>query len=95
MKDGSIRTNPAAQSPDVERPFGTADDEFQVMFFFDENGKPVGSLTNFSLHHCIVNCSEYCADYSGVIAKELKLIILIFMQRTGREGHAKRLDMCR
>ena len=72
MKDGNVRTNPDAQSPDVERPFGTADEEFTAMFFFDEGGNPVGSITNFACHHCVANCPEYCADYSAVMAKELK-----------------------
>ena len=72
MKDGNVRTNPDAQSPDVERPFGTADDEFMVMFFFDEEGNPIHSITNFACHHCVANCPEYCADYSAVLAKDLK-----------------------
>ena len=72
MKDGSVRTNPDAQSPDVDKPFGTPDEEFSVMFFFDENGTPAGSITNFACHHCVANCPEYCADYSAVMAKELK-----------------------
>lgn len=72
MRDGNIRTNPQPQDPEVVSPFGIADEEFQVLYFFDMQGTPVGSITNFSCHHCCANSMEYCADYSGVLARELK-----------------------
>ncbi len=73
MKDGNIRTNPPANSPDVVKPFGTPDEEFQVIYFFDENENPVGSVMNFALHHCCAGGMEFCADYSAILARELKL----------------------
>ena len=95
MKDGAVRTNPAAQDPDVERPFGTVDDEFQVMFFFDENENPIASISNFSCHHCVANCPEFCADYSAVMAKELKKhfgIDYISLMLSGCSGNLNHFD---
>ena len=73
MKDGNIRTNPCPNDKNMVEPFGTPDEEFSVLYFFDEAGAPVGSITNFSCHHCCVDLLEYCADYSAVMAREFKL----------------------
>lgn len=72
MKDGSIRTNPGFKNPDIERTFGEMDPDLPVLFFFDENGNPKGAMVNFTLHHDCVTGFEYCSDYSGVLAEELK-----------------------
>jgi len=76
MKDGSIKMNPGWQNPDVLKTFGTLDDELSVLFFCDDNEKPMGALVNFALHHDCVSdrkhCTKYCADYSGIMAYELK-----------------------
>lgn len=72
MKDGSIRTNPGFKNPDIERTFGEMDPDLPVLFFFDENGKPKGAMVNFTLHHDCVTGFEYCSDYSGVLAENLK-----------------------
>ncbi len=73
MADGNIRTNPRPKNPDVEKPFGTPDEEFQTLYFFDEQGNPAGSIMNFACHHCCVEGTEFCADYSSILARELKL----------------------
>ncbi|MBQ4517644.1 MAG: hypothetical protein II997_03550 [Clostridia bacterium] len=72
MKDGTIRTNPGFQNPDILEPIGTIDPEFPMLFLFDEEDKPMGALTNFALHHDCVQGTKYSADYSGVLAKEMK-----------------------
>lgn len=72
MKDGSIRTNPGREHPDIVRPFGDIDPELPVMFFADESGKPKGALINFALHHDCVSGTLYSSDYSGTMADVLK-----------------------
>lgn len=72
MKDGSIRTNPGFQNPDIVKPFGKLDTEVPVMFFFDEDKNPKGAIVNFTLHHDCVTGTEYCSDYSGVLAEDMK-----------------------
>lgn len=72
MKDGNIRTNPRPNDENVVEPFGTPDEEFSVLYFFDEAGAPAGSITNFACHHCCCDLLEYCADYSAVMAHEFK-----------------------
>lgn len=72
MKDGSIRTNPGFQNSDIVEPVGQPDTDFPMLFFFDQQDKPMGALTNFALHHDCVQGTKYSADYSGVLAGELK-----------------------
>lgn len=76
MKDGSIKMNPGWKNPDVSETFGELDDELSALFFLDETEKPIGAVVNFALHHDCVSdrkhCTKYCADYSGVMAEELK-----------------------
>lgn len=72
MKDGSIRTNPGRLNPDIDRPFAKADEEFPITFFIDEDGKPIGSLSNFALHHDCKAGEAISSDFSGALARNLK-----------------------
>lgn len=72
MKDGSIRTNPGFQNPDIVEPVGKLDPTIPTLFFFNEQEVPMGALTNFALHHDCVQGTKYSADYSGVLSNELK-----------------------
>lgn len=95
MKDGRIRTNPPANHPDVVEPFGKVDTEFQTIFFYNENGEAVGSVMNFACHHCCVGGNELCADYSAVLAKEMKLrfgIDYVNVFLSGTSGNLNHID---
>ena len=72
MKDGDIRTNPGFHNPQIERVWGKADPSFPVLFFYDEAGTPFGALTNFACHHDCKAGQEISADFSGVLAQEMK-----------------------
>ena len=73
MKDGSLRTNPGRQNPDIVEPMTDIDPELPVLFFLGEDGNPKGAIVNFALHHDCVGGTLYSSDYSGVMARELKL----------------------
>lgn len=72
MQNGEIRTNPGLGNPMIVRPWGKTDPAFPVVFFHDEEGKPFGALTNFACHHDCKGGTETSADYSGVLAREMK-----------------------
>ncbi len=75
MKDGSIRTNPGIGNPDIVEPFGCVDEEFAMLYFINEEGNPIGSLTSFACHHDSIGGAWghlYSADYSGIVAKNMK-----------------------
>ncbi len=101
MKDGSIRTNPGWKNPDVVKPFGPDDPEFTTLFFFDENENPIGSIINFACHHDSIGQAwgnKYSADYSGVVAHEMKKkfgMDFVTMYLTGACGNINHLDIYR
>ncbi len=72
MKDGTIRTNPGWQNPDIDRNVGVTDDEFITLYFFNTDGKPYGSIMNFSCHHDTAGIRQFCADYSGLLADNMR-----------------------
>ena len=101
MKDGSIRTNPGWNNPNVERPYGPTDPEFQTLFFLDENDKPIGSLMSFACHHDSVGGAwgnKYSSDFSGIVAKNMKKefgsdFVSVFM--SGACGNINHIDIFR
>jgi hypothetical protein len=72
MKDGSLRTTPPFQSPDIVRPAGPMDPELQICAFRDDLGYPLAVLTNFALHPDQVGGNAVSADYEGVLSRLLK-----------------------
>ena len=72
MKDGSIRTNPGFDNPNIVKRVGEADSEFPVIFFFDNEENPIGAVTSFACHHDCKAGTELSADYSGVLADKMK-----------------------
>lgn len=72
MKDGNIRTNPGFHNPDIVKVFGKEDPAFPALFFYNEEGKPIGALTNYACHHDCKAGTEISSDYSGVLAAEMK-----------------------
>lgn len=59
MKDGSVRTNPGRNNPDIVRPIGTIDPAVNVITF--QSAKTL--LVNFGLHLDCVGGTKYSADY--------------------------------
>ena len=75
MKDGNIRTNPGRNNPDIVKNFGPTDPEFGTLFFYDNEGKAMGSIMNFACHHDCVGGRwgmTNSSDYSGIIAESMK-----------------------
>ena len=73
MKDGTVMTNPHNHREDIVKPYSDPDTELPVFFFADNEGKPLGSITSFALHHCCTGLTEaISADYSYYVAQNLK-----------------------
>ena len=65
MKDGSVKTNPGTNNPDIVKPVGTADDEVQVVRIDRDGGKPVAIL-NFQTHPDVIGGTTISADWPGL-----------------------------
>ncbi|MBQ7033691.1 MAG: neutral/alkaline non-lysosomal ceramidase N-terminal domain-containing protein [Clostridia bacterium] len=72
MRDGSIRTNPGWDNPDVVESYSEPNKEFPLLFAEDESGNPLGVIANFALHNDCVAGNAYCADWAGRLGTELK-----------------------
>lgn len=74
MKDGSFRTNPGRLNPDIVHPVTDIDPQFPVLYVEAEDGRPLGALTCFACHQDCVDQSNYSADFSGSLAREMKKV---------------------
>lgn len=64
MKDGSIRTNPGINNPDVLGPVGEVDERVGILRF-DREGAPSIVLANFGVHPDTVGGCNISADWPG------------------------------
>jgi len=75
MKDGTLRTNPPLQSPDIEGPAGPIDPELGILVLRDAHGDPLAVVTSYALHPDQVGGTAFCADYQGAESKLLKQVL--------------------
>jgi len=62
MKDGSIRTNPGVNNPDIAGPIGEADERVNVLRFVREQGPEI-VVANFGVHPDTIGGDKLSADY--------------------------------
>lgn len=72
MRDGSVKTNPGKNNPDVVRPVGPIDPDVYVLLAESHQGDPIGVLVNYSLHADTTGGDQISADYSGWMEKHLR-----------------------
>ncbi|MYB77020.1 MAG: hypothetical protein F4X83_07985 [Chloroflexi bacterium] len=72
MRDGSVKTNPGKNNPDVIRPVGPIDPEVYALLAESHQGDPIGVLVNYSLHADTTGGDQISADYSGWMEKHLR-----------------------
>lgn len=66
MKDGSIRTNPGVDNPDIDAPIGDVDERVNVVRF-DREGASSIVLVNFGNHPDVVGGCKISADWPGML----------------------------
>ena len=74
MKDGSTRTNPGINDPEVVRPIGEADNRVNVLRF-DREGKESIVLVNYGNHPDVIGGCKLSADWPGATRREVERII--------------------
>lgn len=65
MKDGSLRTNPGVNNPDILHPIGEVDERVSVVRF-DREGKDTVLFVNFANHPDVVGGNKISADWPGL-----------------------------
>lgn len=71
MKDGSIKTNPGVDNPDIVEPIGQVDERVNVIRFDREGGDTL-VLVNFADHPDTVGGSLISADWPGFLRKTVE-----------------------
>jgi len=97
MKDGSVRTNPGLQNPDIVRAAGPIDPEFAVLAAQDGE-RTVAALTVFALHCDTTGGTEYSADYPYFLERELRASLgggFVSLFGAGTCGNINHIDTSR
>ena len=74
MKDGSIKTNPGVNNPDIVRSVGNVDERISVLRFDRVDGKKL-VFANFATHPDVVGGSKISADWPGLFRRTLEKTI--------------------
>lgn len=74
MKDGSIKTNPGVNNPDILRPVGIIDDSVNVIRFDRENADSI-VFVNFANHPDVVGGTKVSADWPGLLRMNVEKIL--------------------
>ena len=70
MKDGSVRTNPGVDNPDILHPIGDVDERVNVLRFDRESDSLV--LVNFGNHPDVVGGCKISADWPGFLRQTVE-----------------------
>ena len=71
MKDGSVRTNPGVNNPDILHPIGDVDDRLNVLRFDREGGETI-VLGNMGNHPDCIGGLKFSADWPGFFRRTLE-----------------------
>ncbi|MDW7657563.1 MAG: hypothetical protein SCM11_10365 [Bacillota bacterium] len=71
MKDGSVRTNPGINNPDVLSAIGTPDETVQIVRIEREQAREI-LLVNFQVHPDVVKGNLFSADYIKFVRDTLE-----------------------
>ena len=71
MKDGSVRTNPGVDNPDILAPIGDVDERVNVVRIDQEGGESL-VLVNFGNHPDVVGGNLISADWPGFLRKTVE-----------------------
>ncbi len=74
MKDGSVRTNPGVNNPDILHPIGDVDERVTVLRF-DREGAETLVLANFGNHPDVVGGCKISADWPGFLRSTVEKVL--------------------
>ena len=95
MKDGSTRTNPGVNNPDIASPIGTPDETLQLVRIAREGKKEI-AIVNFQTHPAVIGRRGISADWPGSArrcferALEGKVLCAFF---NGAQGDANHINV--
>ncbi len=94
MKDGSLRTNPGWQNPDIDCAMDTPDEMATLLIYKREN-KPEIAIAHFQTHPDVIGGMKVSADWCGFLRRTYERMIpdsrCIFFN--GAEGDSNHIDV--
>jgi hypothetical protein len=93
MKDGSVRTNPGVNNPDILAPIGTVDERVNLLRFVREKGDI--ALVNFGVHPDTIGGCKVSADYPKFVRDtyEANIPNSLCMYLNGAQGDTNHVDV--
>lgn len=96
MKNGTPRTNPPRQSPDILGSVTESDKDLPVLMLKDLDGNPLGAILSFACHPDCISGEKLSGDYVSILCKELKKaygedFVTVFLQ--GCAGDVNHFDV--
>lgn len=94
MKDGTIRTNPGWQNPDILEAIGKPDEESSLLIIRREGKKEIG-IVNFQVHPDLIGRTKYSADYPKFVRDtyEANVPNSLCMYINGAAGNLNHIDV--
>ena len=94
MKDGSVRTNPGFQNPEILEPLGTPDENSSLLIIKRE-GKPEIGIVNFQVHPDVIGGTKISADYPKFVRDTYEKMVenSLCMYINGAQGDTNHIDV--
>ena len=94
MKDGSFRTNPGYQNPDIDCPASLSDDSSSLLIIKRENAPEIG-IVNFQVHADVIGGCKLSADFPKFVRDTYETLIpnSRCMYINGAEGDSNHVDV--
>ena len=94
MKDGTFRTNPGFQNPDIDHALGTPDENSSLLIIKRENAPEIG-IVNFQVHPDVVGGSMISADFPKFVRDTYETLIpnSRCMYINGAQGDTNHIDV--
>ena len=94
MKDGSVKTNPGRQNPEIDHPLGEPDEQTSLLILKRE-GKPEIGIVHFQVHPDVIGGRKVSADFPGFARKLYEKLIpnSLCMYLNGAQGDTNHIDV--
>lgn len=94
MKDGSVRTNPGVNNPDIAEAIGEADEQVCVLRFDREDGSTL-VLMNFGMHPDSIGGNRISADWPGFARRTVETALpgIKAIMFNGAEGEINHVNI--
>ena len=94
MKDGSVRTNPGHQNPNIDHVLGKPDESSSLLMFRRENKSEI-AIINFQVHPDVIGGCKLSADYPHFVRdtyeKNVENSVCVYIN--GCQGDSNHIDV--